>query len=157
MLVRTAYLVTRDRETVQDVVQEALIQIWVDLPSYRPFGSFRAWILKILLNKARRHYRRKRVETVELGEASGLPANDQSPEEAAEREDEAQHMREALEKLSTNHREVVVLRYYGELTVPEIARTLDLREGTVKSRLNRALERLQQALSAMGTPVRGGL
>lgn len=51
-LARTAYLATRDREAVQDVVQEALIQIWRDLPSYRPFGSFRAWMLKILLNRA---------------------------------------------------------------------------------------------------------
>ena len=156
-LARTAYLVTRDRETVQDVMQEALVQIWRDLPSYRPFGSFRAWTLKILLNKARKHYRRKGVETVALDEASGLPADDQSPEEAAEREEDAQHVREALERLSTNHREVLVLRYYGELTVPEIAGTLGLREGTVKSRLSRALDRLQQSLTETGAPVGGGL
>ena len=143
---RTAYLVTRDRESVEDVMQEALIQIWRDLPSYRPFGSFRAWTLKVLLNKARKHYRRKGVETVELVAALDVPSNDQTPEEAAEREEDAQSMRQALECLSANHREVLVLRYYSELTVPEIAGTLSLREGTVKSRISRALERLQKEL-----------
>ena len=65
-------------------------------------------------------------------------------------------MRQALEGLSANHREVLVLRYYSELTVPEIAKTLSLREGTVKSRLSRALDRLQQALSDMEAVGRGG-
>lgn len=154
VLVRTAFLVTRDHESVQDVMQETLIQIWRDLPSFRPYGSFRAWTLKILLNKARKHYRRKGVEIVELDEAAELPGNDQSPQEAAEREEEAHHMRVALEKLSANHREVLVLRYYGDLTVPEIARTLSLREGTVKSRLSRALGRLEQELSDADVPGR---
>ena len=63
-LARTAYLVTRDREAIQDIMQEALIQIWRDLRSYRPYGSFKAWMLKITLNKARKHYRKKRVQTV---------------------------------------------------------------------------------------------
>ena len=146
VLVRTAYLVTRDHESVQDVMQEALIQIWRDLPSYRPIGSFKGWTLKILVNKARKHYRRKRVETVALEAGAGVPGSDKVPEEAAEREEEAQSMRQALECLSANHREVLVLRYYSELTVPEIAGTLGLREGTVKSRISRALDRLQKEL-----------
>ena len=156
VLARTAYLVTRDRESVQDVMQEALIQIWRDLPSYRPFGSFKGWILTILLNKARKHYRGKWVETVALEAAADVPGNDQAPEEAAEREEDAQHMRQALERLKANHREVLVLRYYSELTVPEIAKALSLREGTVKSRLSRALNQLQQALSDVEAPGRGG-
>ena len=69
-LARTAYLVTRDREAIQDVMQEALIQVWRDLRSYRPYGSFKAWMLKITLNKARKHYRKKRVQTVPLEAAT---------------------------------------------------------------------------------------
>ena len=154
VLVRTAFLVTRDHESVQDVMQETLIQIWRDLPSFRPYGSFKGWTLKILLNKARKHYRRKRVETVALEAAAGVPSNDQAPQEAAEREEEAQAMRMGLERLSANHQEVLILRYYSELTVPEIARTLSLREGTVKSRLSRALGRLEQELSDAAVPGR---
>ena len=147
LLSRTAFLTTRDRSTAQDVLQEALVQVWRDLPSYRPHGSFKAWILKILLNKARKHYRRRRVETVALDEAIEAPENSNGPEEALQGKEEAQLLRLALERLSSNHREALVLRYYNDLTVPEIAKVLACREGTIKSRLSRALSRLERILS----------
>ncbi len=147
LLSRTAFLTTRDRGTAQDVLQEALVQVWRDLPSYRHHGSFKAWMLKILLNKARKHYRKKQVDTVALEEAMEAPGNSDEPEETLEREEEAHLMRQALELLSPNHREVLVLRYYNDLTVPEIARVLTCREGTIKSRLSRALSRLERILS----------
>ncbi|MCY4651727.1 MAG: RNA polymerase sigma factor [Dehalococcoidia bacterium] len=155
-LARTAYLVTRDRESVQDVMQEALVQIWRDLPSYRPFGSFRGWMMRILVNKARKHYRNRTVKTVELDAAASVPDTERTPQETAEREEEVRIMRQALDRLSANHREALVLRYYSELTVPEIARALGVREGTVKSRLSRALGRLQQELVDAGGSGRGG-
>ena len=148
-LARTAYLVTRDGDANQDVMQEALIQIWRDLPSYRPFGSFRAWMLKITLNKAKRHYRKKRVQTVPLAVAVEVTSDAEGPEAKAERGERTRLMRQALELLTSDHREVLVLRYYNELTVPEIAKVLGRREGTVKSRLSRAHNRLEQALSEL--------
>ena len=57
-------------------------------------------------------------------------------------------MRQALELLTVDHRQALVLRYYNELTVPEIAKVLGCREGTVKSRLSRSLGRLRQILSS---------
>ena len=146
-LARTAYFATRDRESVQDVMQETLIQIWKDLPSFRPYGSFKAWTLKILLNKARKHYRKKRVQTVPLETAIEVSGNADGPEETVDRGERTHHLRQALDLLSADHREVLILRYYNELTVPEIARALGCFEGTVKSRLNRAHKRLEQALS----------
>ncbi len=146
-LARTAYLATRDRELVQDVMQEALIQIWKDLPSYRPFGSFRAWMLKITLNKARKHYRKKRVQTVPLDAAVEVSGNAEDPGVTVERGEQTRRMRQAMDLLTSDHREVLILRYYNELTVPEIAKALGCREGTVKSRLSRAHSRLEQILS----------
>ena len=55
-------------------------------------------------------------------------------------------LRQALDLLTTDHREVLILRYYNELTVPEIAKVLGCREGTIKSRLSRAHRSLEQAL-----------
>ena len=146
-LARTAYLVTRDREAIQDIMQEALIQIWRDLHSYRPYGSFKGWMLKITLNKARKHYRKKRVETVPLETATEVSGNAERPEEIVEREEQTHRLRQALDLLTTDHREVLILRYYNELTVPEIAKVLGCREGTIKSRLSRAHRRLKQGLS----------
>ena len=139
LLSRTAFLTKRDRDTAQDVVQEALVQTWRDLPSYRPQGSFKAWMVTILLNKARKHYRRIRVETVALEEAVEAPENSDGPEETMESEEEAHRLRLVIESLSSNHREALVLRYYNDLTVPEIAKVVDCRQGTIKSRLCRPL------------------
>lgn len=145
-LARTAYLATRDRESVHDVIQETVLQIWRDLPSYRPYGSFRAWTLKILLNKARKHYRKKRVNTVALEAAAEISGDTDGPEEIVERLEQTRDLKQALDQLTTDHREVLVLRFYNELTIPEIAMTLGCAQGTVKSRLSRALKSLEQAL-----------
>ncbi|MBI4318063.1 MAG: sigma-70 family RNA polymerase sigma factor [Chloroflexi bacterium] len=148
VLSRTAYFTTRDRESVQDIVQESLVQVWRGLPSYRPYGSFRAWVVKIVVNQARKTHRRKRVETVPLEAVAEAAGDIDGPGEAAVQQDEAARLRVALATLSADHREVLVLRYYADLTVPEIARALRCREGTVKSRLSRALGRLYGILTS---------
>ena len=146
-LVKTSYLTTRDSEAAQDVVQETLVRVWRGLPSYKPRGSFRAWLIKILMNQARRQYRRKLTPTVPLAAAAEMPSNSESPDDAAQRQEQHEQVREALELLTNDHREVVILRYFSELTVPEIAQALSCREGTVKSRLSRAQSHLKQVLS----------
>ena len=156
VLTRTAYLMTRDRESVQDVMQEALVQVWRDLPSYRSIGSFKSWMLRILVNKARKHYRRKQVPTVALESAAEVPENSEGLQETIEREEEARRLRQALELLTVDHRQALVLRYYNELTVPEVAKVLGCREGTVKSRLSRSLGRLRQILSSHESYDRAG-
>ena len=62
------------------------------------------------------------------------------------RSEEHQHLRRALEMLPSEQREVVVLRYFSGLTVPEVAKIMGKREGTIKSRLSRALNRLGEIL-----------
>jgi len=146
VLTRTAYLAARDHHVVPDILQETLIQIWRDLPAYRPHGSFKAWVLKILHNQASRQYRKKRVETVPLDGASNVTSDMGNPLEAVAREEAAGHLRAALKTLNHDHREVLVLRYYADLTVPESAKVLGCRPGTVKSRLSRALDKLEAGL-----------
>ncbi len=104
-------------------------------------------MLKIMLNKARKHYRKKQVHTVPLDTAVEVAGNAEGLEEAVEPGEQAHRLREALDQLTTHHREVLILRYYNELTVPEIARVLGCSEGTIKSRLSRALRRLEQTVS----------
>ena len=61
-----------------------------------------------------------------------------------------EEIREALGGLSADHRQVVVLRYFADLTVPELAEAIGVREGTVKSRLSRALGQLREHLASGG-------
>jgi RNA polymerase sigma-70 factor (ECF subfamily) len=137
-------------------MQEALVQVWRSLPSYRSFGSFKAWLIQIVLNQARKYYRRKRLETMPLENAIEVPGDVSGPEEALIQKEDVQRLRQALKVLSTDHREVLILRYYADLTVPEIAKALGCREGTVKSRLSRALDGLEGALSAERSHATGG-
>ena len=62
-------------------------------------------------------------------------------------------VRQAISDLTPEHKQVVVLRYFAELSVPEVARVIGVREGTVKSRLHRALARLRERLDEAGKEV----
>lgn len=148
VLFGTAFLMTRDHGLAEDMVQEALFRIWRGLPSFRPGGSFKAWLVRILVNEVKQLYRKRRVQTAPLGEATALSGDPDGPAEAMLREEERHQLRQGLERLQEEHREVLILRYYADLTVPEIAKALGCREGTIKSRLHRALNRLGDALTA---------
>ncbi len=79
---------------------------------------------------------------------SAFEASAQSAEAIAENREEQEEVRQCLARLSSNHRQVLILRYYAELSVPDIARVMGWRQGTVKSRLHRALGQLRDILAA---------
>ena len=150
VLFGTAYLLTRDSHRAEDLVQEALIRIWRGLPTLRSGGSFKAWVMRVLVNEAMSMHRKKRVEQTQMDDALLMPEDGAEVENEVLREEERQALQRGLERLGEDHRQVVVLHYYAELSIPEIARTLGCREGTVKSRLHRALRHLGGVLKADG-------
>ena len=143
----TAYLMLRDRGLAEDAVQEALIQIWKHLPSFRFQSSLKTWLVRIVINEVKQQARKKRPVTVPLESTEDKTDAPDGLETAMIRSEERYSLRQALEKLQPEQRESVVLRYYSELTVPEIAAVTGQHEGTVKSRLSRALDRLGEILS----------
>jgi len=142
----TAYFMIRDRGLAEDAVQEALIQMWKHLPSLRLQGSIKIWLIRIVVNQVKQQFRKKRLPTVPLEQTPEPIDNSNSAETAMIRDEDRQQIRQALEMLPTDQRETIVLRYFSELTVPEVARVLGEREGTIKSRLSRALHRLGEIL-----------
>jgi RNA polymerase sigma-70 factor, ECF subfamily len=146
VLFGTAYLIMRDKGLAEDVVQEALIQIWKYLPSFHFKSSIKTWMVRIVINEARQQMRKKKWPTVPLESANQeIDAIDETDTELILNE-ERQSVREALNRLQTEHREAVILHYYSDLTIPEIAAVTGQREGTIKSRLSRALKRLGEIL-----------
>ena len=143
VLYGTAYLMTGDAGLSEDLVQEAFLQAWQGMPSFRPGANFKAWILRILTNQVVTKRRRRRVPEVPLAQGMALPDSSIGAEEMTISEEERLYIRRILETLTGEQRETVVLRYYADLTVPEMAKALGCREGTVKSRLHRALARLR--------------
>lgn len=147
VLFGTAYLMTHDRGLVEDAVQSTLIQMWKHLPSTRLRGSLRAWLMRILVNELKQQFRKNHVATVSLEQVPEMAGEPDEIETALTMDEERRHLMIAMQALPAEQKEAVVLRYFTGLTVPEIAEVMRERQGTIKSRLSRAVDRLGEILS----------
>lgn len=134
----------------QDAVQEVMLKAWRHLGRFRQHSSFSTWLYRIALNTCRDMLRRQKTPAVsiELMEESGRQLCHPGFEDASARR---QELEQALARLSYSHRMMVVLRDIQGLSYEEIAGTLHLPVGTVRSRLNRARTQLRQIYQAEGT------
>jgi len=144
-----AYLMTHDRPTAEDSVQEAFLKMWKHLPSLRSEDKLRAWLVRILINEVRNAERKARAPTVPLEAASEQAISD-SFERTIESAEVRQRLREAIRTLPRDQKEAVVLRYFGGLSTSDAAAAMGCREGTVKSRVSRGIDRLQAVLRSFG-------
>ncbi len=139
LALRTAYLMLGDRGLAEDCVQEALVRAWRARSTLRDPAAERSWLLTIVANTGRSQLRRR------------VPVpSDRAPQERAAADpfaelDLAVELRQALDLLPPEQREVVVMRLYLDLSVEETARSLRVAEGTVKSRLSRALGTIRKS------------
>ena len=153
VLFGTAVLMTGDRAVAEEQVQEALLSAWRGIRGFRLGRPVKPWLLRILVNAVLSHQRRRTLSTVQL-DSGGRGEPDYGGPDPADTLDALENqleLRRAIADLSPDHRQVVALRYFAGLTVPEVARTLGIREGTVKSRLHRALAILRQQMADPGT------
>ena len=137
---------TRDRESAEDAVQNSLIKMWNHVPSLRLKSSLKAWLLRIVINEVNQQRRKKRLPTFSVEEVEDLTGDYDETESIVDNREQYRNLKRALEMLPETQREMIVLRYFSELTVPEIASVTGTREGTIKSRLSRALDRLGKIL-----------
>lgn len=144
-----AYRVLRDRALAEDATQQALLQIWRDLPQLRDPTRFEAWSYRVLVRTCHAEARRAR------GRARNVyllrPDDAVIPDGSGSIADRDQLDR-AFRRLSVDHRMVVVLHHYLGQTVEEIADALALPAGTVRSRLYHAMRGLRAALEADARP-----
>lgn len=145
VLYGTAFLMTGDPARAEDLVQEAFVAAWRGLGRFDPRRPLKPWLVRILVNKTLTAQRRRSLPVVPLDEAS-THTSGSGPDEAAIQHERHQALRQALASLPAEHRQALLLRYFTGLTVPEVAHALGWREGTVKSRLHRALRHLRDAL-----------
>ena len=145
----TAFLMTGDRAGAEDQVQEAFLSAWRGIRRFQRGRPFKPWIVRVLVNTVVSHRRRRSLSMAPLEEADR--AEDSSDVvESVMAGTRHEMVRGALQRLSPEHRQVVVLRYFADMTVPEVALSVGVREGTVKSRLSRALGRLREELEGDG-------
>lgn len=130
----------------EEAMQEAILHAWRAWPGLRDQDRFGPWFERIVVNVCRDRFRKRRhVQIVELSDGLGL----RGPDPFADGLDRDAIGR-ALRVLSPDHRMVILLRYWRDLPVDEIAVRLDIPVGTVKSRLHYALGALRDALAPTG-------
>lgn len=143
---RTAYVITGSAADAEDAAQEGFVKAYRALATFRPGAEPRPWLLRIVANEARNRVRSTgRRHQLELRLAEGYRPGGAapSPEAAAVAAEDRSHLLSLVNKLSTEDRLVISSRYFLELSGEETAAALGIAEGTVKSRLSRALARLR--------------
>ena len=140
---RLAYLLLGDPDDAEDIAQETFLRAWKYLKRFDPKRPLRPWLLSIATNLARNRHRSVGRYVAALTRAfrnEPAPAN---IEEKSTQHLEASELWKAVQTLSVPDQQIVYLRYFLDLSVNETAEVLQVPEGTVKSRLSRALERLR--------------
>ncbi len=148
--VRTAYLVCRDREMAEDIVQAAFLRVYERIAQFdaeRPFGP---WFLRSIINDSlKRTMKRSRsisLESIAPDEVELIHSSDLTPEEMLAAAETRQAIWNALGKMSPNQRTAIVMRYYLGMSEADMSSRLDCPPGTIKWRLHVARKRLRQLL-----------
>lgn len=152
--------ILHEGSSTEDVVQEIFLRVWMHADQWSGQGSFKAWLFRVATNQALNHLRtlsRHKQQSLE-DTTDPLDEEDESsipswmvdhslpaPEVFLEQSERNRFLQHLVEELPKEKRIVVVLVYEHEMVTREVARTLGIPEGTVKSRLYHATRRLAQA------------
>src|SRR5712692_5836742 len=146
---RTAYVITGSAADAEDAAQEGFVKAYRARAAFRTGAEPRPWLLRIVANEARNRARSVgRRQHLELRLAERFRPGDAapSPEAAAVAAEDSRRLLDYVNALSDEDRLVIASRYLLELSGDETAAALGIPEGTVKSRLSRALSRLRQRM-----------
>lgn len=158
MVLNLAYRLLGDFEEARDVSQDVFLHAYKMLGRFEGRSRLRTWLYTIVLNLCRnrrrswlRHRRRETLPLEDLApsDAARLTSSEPNPETCLERRELHERVQQALLRISFEHRAILLLREAEDLSCAQIASTLSIREGTVKSRLARARDALRRELEPM--------
>lgn len=141
----TAQHILHDAGRAEDAVQQAMIDIWRNLPRLADPDRFSAWAYRIVVRAAYAEVRQRRLWR--RRPASTLDGRRSAPDHAGRVADEDE-LASALRRISLEHRTILVLKHFNDLSNAEIADVLDIPEGTVRSRLHHGMRSLRAAVEA---------
>jgi RNA polymerase sigma-70 factor, ECF subfamily len=145
------------REDVEEICQDVFLSVIRNLQTFQGTSQFQTWLFRIAANKARDYRQRRQAakrgggqapvslqaEDPETGLTLDPPSTSPTPDLTLMNAEQAGLVHEALERLDGPCREIIELRYFGDLSYDEISRSLDLNPKTVSSRLSKCLDRLE--------------
>ncbi|HEV7811083.1 MAG TPA: RNA polymerase sigma factor [Candidatus Limnocylindrales bacterium] len=144
-----ARLIVRDHDLARDAVQDTLIRCWRDLPTLRDPVAFDAWLHRLLVNACLDLVRRQRRRPVEV---ELMPIHVPVTSDFSGQLIDRDLLHYALGRLDPDWRAIVVLHYFLDYPLPEVARIVGIPLGTAKSRLHRAIGLLRSSAAADPTP-----
>ncbi len=150
-MLRTANMIVGDHDIAEDVVQDALIQVWQHLPDLREAGALRSWLTRIVVNQCISFKRRLARSTAFLRQSLADQEIDilaQVADDHKGRMERDWDLAQAIRYLPIKQRTVIVLHYYSGMTLSEMTRTLRTSENTLKKRIQAALSNLRRTLPA---------
>jgi len=139
------------KDLADDLLQDIWLAAWVSIGEFDSRSRFRTWLFGIAINKCKTHYRSQQRKLAHVPIDDWVKARHAAPSQprASDLEDQ---LPSVLEKLSENHRQLLDLYYYGELTLPEISRLLDRNLNTVKYQFYRAHAELASLIKEGNLP-----
>lgn len=149
-IVRLVNSIVTDTAEAEDIAQETFIAAMLNIDNDTPNVNYKSWLSKIAVNKARDVLRRRKVRgrwlnfwrSTQRSQTAG-----RLPEDIAQHNETVQQLWLAVDKLNEKHRLPIIFRYGHNLSIREIAEILEIKEGTVNSRLHNAQKQLARSLN----------
>lgn len=153
---RTAMLITRDKQLAEDVVQNAFIRAYQKIDQFDASKPFAPWFMRSVANAALQAVKKKeRTLSLQVEVADGLTFEDlledfdNHPDDQLEAKERQQIIKKALDKLTPEQRMAVVMRYFLDMSEQDMSSALDTPKGTIKWRLHESRKRLRGLLQRM--------
>jgi len=140
----------RNEATAEDLISEVFLDVWRQAGKFEGRSAVSTWMLSIARFKALSVLRKRPEEELDEEKAEQIEDQIDDPETALAKKDKAAVLRQALSKLSAEHREIVDLVYYHEKSVEEVAGIVGIPEATVKTRMFYARKKLSELLKEQG-------
>ncbi|MCZ6642156.1 MAG: sigma-70 family RNA polymerase sigma factor [Gammaproteobacteria bacterium] len=147
---RYAYRMVNDRSLAEEVTNDVMLEVWKGAHRFEGRSKASTWVLGIARYLALNAIRGKQLVTVDLDVTPEAVDDQESNAIARDRATVKQKLRDALAKLSTDHREVVELTFFHGYSYQEVAEVMGCPENTVKTRMFHAKKQLRQALKRAG-------
>lgn len=149
-LFRFLIRLTGSEALAEETVNETFMKVWLKAGSYQGQSTVSTWLFTIARNEALSQLRKRREAELDEGYAEQIEDESDTQEVTTAKQDKSVLMRACIDKLSSNHREIIDLVYYQEKSVAEAAEILEVPENTVKTRMFHARKQLSEHFRRMG-------
>ena len=150
-LIRLAFSYVKSKQIAEDIVQDVLLKAYQSYETFRYEAKYKTYLYKMTINRChdflKSHAYRKNVFTEKI---ANLFKNEKSSEDIVLEKESRHLLSQEVMKLKPIYREVILLQYYKQFSIQEIAYLLDVSENTVKTRLSRAKQNLKKQLEQGG-------